>query len=340
MNRYSRVIEILEEAVGGRTLMAHGNFWRGKSRDEFVSMSVFGQKLIHPGSGSESNLVKSLQGDMPFGSDVPPSRPGEIFRRMPAALPPIPQAEIDFIVKWIDDGCPEEEMVAADTSRLFIDGNEENREISAAEIKAFFKEFDDYFMFSVSPATSENIGLFFGGVGLWPGLGGAAESWNSHLSQQPVFDAIQRLSKGQITIINRHFSGESRDESLRRAFEQFGAGSLPPNPLRPQEPLHRMDGHTMWNIWMAFASACLIKNVDAPFWSDFSKFIVLGAVYDSLFRDDRPVSAKLHISRYSKGMDGLSNIILRDFENGDSGELEGRLVDISLEALTQTSFVS
>lgn len=102
MNRFERVIQILDDAIGGPTasIRAHGTFWRGVTRDQFVAEVVFEHPLIVVGQGGDSNLVKALKGIEPFD--------GSEFRRMPAGRPPVPADQIAFIERWIDDGCPED----------------------------------------------------------------------------------------------------------------------------------------------------------------------------------------------------------------------------------------
>ena len=102
MNRFRHVQEILDDAVGGPDAFvgAHGPFWRDTSRDEFVELDVFDEPLVSVGDGRGSNIVKALRGEMPFD--------GSEFPRMPAGLDPVPPEQIDFISRWIDDGCPEE----------------------------------------------------------------------------------------------------------------------------------------------------------------------------------------------------------------------------------------
>ena len=107
MGRFQEVIDILDGAVGGSTapIGAHGPFWRSKTKAQFIAASVFGQKLLTAGDGKNSNLVKALRGEAPFGSDI--GTPGASFRRMPAGRPAVPASKIDVIEKWIDDGCPD-----------------------------------------------------------------------------------------------------------------------------------------------------------------------------------------------------------------------------------------
>jgi rubrerythrin len=107
MGRYQEIIDILDAAVGGSAspVGAHGAFWRGKTRDQFVAASVFGQKLLITGDGAGSNLVKALLGETPFGTDL--GAAGGIFRRMPAGRPAVPAASVEVIKTWIDDNCPD-----------------------------------------------------------------------------------------------------------------------------------------------------------------------------------------------------------------------------------------
>jgi photosystem II stability/assembly factor-like uncharacterized protein len=102
MKRFERVVQILDEAIGGpgASIRRHGTFWRGLSRDEFVAHVVFGRPLVVVGQGADSNLVKALKGVEPFD--------GSPLRRMPAGMPPVPAQSIAIIERWIDDGCPDD----------------------------------------------------------------------------------------------------------------------------------------------------------------------------------------------------------------------------------------
>jgi hypothetical protein len=112
---FSKVVRLLDSAVRGFTVGAHHNFWRGVTRDEFVSMSVFGNPLLAQREdgrfdAAASNLVKALRGEPPFdgaeGSPPDPSGPSR-FPRMPAEHPPMAPEAIEYIYSWIEAGCPE-----------------------------------------------------------------------------------------------------------------------------------------------------------------------------------------------------------------------------------------
>ena len=106
---FDDVIDILDRSVGGpdADVSSHGPFWRGVTRDRFVEMKVGGRKLVTLGDGANSNLVKSLRGVAPFGSDLEPTPDGASVMRMPAYLDPISEEEINQVAAWIDAGCPE-----------------------------------------------------------------------------------------------------------------------------------------------------------------------------------------------------------------------------------------
>lgn len=106
---FNDVIDILDRSVGGpdAEVSSHGPFWRGVTRDRFIAMKVGGRPLVAVGDGANSNLVKSLRGVAPFGSDLDPAPAGAAIMRMPAYADPISNEDIDRVQAWIDEGCPE-----------------------------------------------------------------------------------------------------------------------------------------------------------------------------------------------------------------------------------------
>jgi hypothetical protein len=107
VNRFQQVKEILDNSVGGANAGVagpHRAFWRNQNRDQLVAFKILGLPIVALGSGSDSNLIKALRGEEPFGQDI--GTPGASIRRMPAGLDPVPPDQIAFISAWIDDGCP------------------------------------------------------------------------------------------------------------------------------------------------------------------------------------------------------------------------------------------
>lgn len=109
MKRFLKVKQILDEAVENQDIGAHGAFWRPLNLEAFKAKRVFGRQLVIPGNGAQSNLVLALRGQAPFGSDI--GTADAIYPRMPAGgFPPVPDDRIVFIEKWINDGCPDDDV--------------------------------------------------------------------------------------------------------------------------------------------------------------------------------------------------------------------------------------
>jgi len=303
------VVEILETAVHGDTIKAHGDFWRGKSLHEFIALNIFGQKLIDPGHAANSAIVKALRGLAPFGADVDPRPPGAIFRRMPAGRPPVPDSSIAFIEQWINDGCPDDEIAAPAMAALSATAANADVHIR------FFREFDNFFMFNASNETGTDIGVYFAAAQTWPGLADTpdANAWSNAIGSSAVGDALSYLSMHQLTIMHSYFGTPLDHASLAEGLWQFGRGALPLDPLRPQDPRHRMDGAAMWLIWLAFADACMRRGIQPTDWTSVAKSICLGLVGDALFRTDRPASERLKITRYHATDPDVRQRVVADF---------------------------
>ena len=108
MKRYDRVKQILDAAVQGQNIGAHGAFWRTLDLAGFKVKKVFGRQLVAVGDGTHSNLVLALRGQAPFGSDI--GTPNAELPRMPKGFPAVAAPDIAFIEKWITDGCPDDEV--------------------------------------------------------------------------------------------------------------------------------------------------------------------------------------------------------------------------------------
>jgi hypothetical protein len=86
MTRFERVIQILDQSIGGPgvNIGVHQAFWRGLTRDQFVAKKVFRLAIVTVSDGAGSNLVKALKGQSLFGIDLPDPPPDAEFSRMPA----------------------------------------------------------------------------------------------------------------------------------------------------------------------------------------------------------------------------------------------------------------
>ena len=79
------VQNILENAVNGDDIGKHGNFWRNKTRDQFVGLTVMGKQLLVVGDSANSNLIRGIfVGSLRSTGRSPPG----CHRIRPGARPP------------------------------------------------------------------------------------------------------------------------------------------------------------------------------------------------------------------------------------------------------------
>lgn len=268
ISRFERVKQILDKSVNGEDFGAHGAFWRGLTRDAFVAEVVFGQQLLVVGDGDASNLVKALRGEPPFDENF--------FGRMPVGRPPVPDDEIAFIRQWIDDDCPDEPVQVAFTPEQHND---------------YWRDFDDWAMYQVTPSVRAAINRFFGVESRWRALArdpGQEAAWVAALNEETTRDAVMMLAARQQQTVQDHYGDPVDWDAVLESYEHFGDASLPPDPNRPDAP-HTMNAHIMWFIWSAFADACLRLGIAPTFWRNHTRAIVLGLMNDGLFRERYPV---------------------------------------------------
>lgn len=306
ISRFERVRQILDTAVNGEIIGAHGAFWRGRTRDEFVEMEVFGQQLVVVGNCEESNLISALKGTGQFDNSP--------FRRMPAGRKPVPDQDIEFICKWIDDGCPDK-----DTDQ--VDPEEHN---------AYWREFDNWAMFAVSPEVQAAIGSFMGSAAmLWMAYAldnSREQAWEDAIKASSMSTTLTLLSTRQTQTVREHFGRPIIWKNVLDSFEKFGSNTLPDDHLRPVDPRHNMNGATMWFFWSAFADACLRLDIDRDFWLNNTRAILLGLMSDGLFRgrfqvkgftadDEGKKAVRSHVEQMDK--DELRDELVRRYQ--DSG---------------------
>lgn len=111
MKRFQRVLDILDKAVNGEVIGAHGAFWHSLDLGGFLAKKVYGKQLIVPGDIEKSHLVLALRGRFPFGNDLGVAE--ATYPRMPAYRPAVLDEQIEFIEKWIVDGCPDDNIAEA-----------------------------------------------------------------------------------------------------------------------------------------------------------------------------------------------------------------------------------
>lgn len=277
MTRLDQVKEILDRAVDGEVIGAHGAFWRNKTRDQFVQTRVFGRVLLVPGQPANSNILKALRGLPPFGSDV--GAAGAIFRRMPAGRAAVAAEDIALIETWIADGCPDDQVPLPG-------GAVPQAAITDTQINEYFRALDSWALFDATQDVRDAVGDFFNAAPTWlayaRGTAGEAE-WVSALADPAARAAVEVLGAGQEVLVGKYFGAPLRIEDLLTAYERFGEASLPTDPQRPDRP-HQMDGASMWFFWLAFADAAERLGRAAAFWDAFTRAILLGMLHDGIFR--------------------------------------------------------
>jgi hypothetical protein len=260
---------------------------------------------------------------------------------MPDGRPPVPADAIDFIAKWIDDGCPDDEITAPALDRLRV-----ARAVVPPPVNlftpdafnAFFREFDQFFMFESIPETDAAVGAFMNlaipdppAQPIWPGLvanNPNLNAWTTAIATPDAKKAIQYLSDNQLRLIVKFFGNPADQTALNEAFWQFGKGTLPPDPQRPGDP-HRMNGAIMWLVWLSCADASLRLGMKPALWTQIAKSVSLGLVGDALFRN-RPVPLK--ITRYSAQDPNVQNKVTADFANLAGNDLLNAVISLAHEA--------
>jgi hypothetical protein len=286
-NRFARVKEILDAAVGPLPFGAHGPFWRGQSRDQFIQFVYANHPLVVVGNGRDSNLVKALRGQKPFGRDI--GTPGAFFRRMPAGRDPVAPADIDFIEQWINDGCPDDAPVVFEPRVSLTTGA--FRPDPSVHL-AYFRDLDDWSAFHATPevrrAIDKVFGVFFQAWMPFARDPSKEAAWVESLADDAVVQAIAMLSARQKQTVEAHYGVPVPLLALLDGFERFGSDGLPDDPLRPEER-HNMNGPSMWFVLSSFADACVQLEISTEFWLFLMRPILCGLLNDGLFRGRFPV---------------------------------------------------
>ena len=282
MTRFEHVKEILDRAVQGQSVHAHGAFWRGLTRDLFVQKIVFGQQLLVVGDAANSTMIHALRGEMPFGADT--GAAGANYRRMPAGRPPVPDADIAFIAQWINEGCLEDEYVplpAPGAAPAML------HQANVSQHLAYWRDLDNWSLENRSPEVDAAISEMFQRAFLWHAWArnpAALPAWTASLQQGAAPGAWSLLADRQGQTVKGHYGTPVDWDAVLESYEAFGAGTFPPDPLRPGNPLHVMDGVDMWFYWAAFADGCIRLGINAGYWTSMQRALLAGALNDGLVR--------------------------------------------------------
>ena len=152
---------------------------------------------------------------------------------------------------------------------------------------SYFRDLDDWSMFHATPEVSAAVGLVFGTVAPWLALARDAsleQPWLDTITSEPTRQAIAMLAARQKQTVEGHYGVPVPLLTVLDGYERFGNDGLPPDPLRPADPRHNMNGAVMWFVHSAFADACVRLDISRDFWTFFMRPILCGLLNDGLFR--------------------------------------------------------
>lgn len=332
MSGFRQVQEALDRILGEAPPPNHGVFWRGKTRDEFISATVFGLPVLVVGDPERSNLVRALRGLPPFGLDVTPRPAGARMRRMPAGLPPAAESDIAIIEGWIRQGCPEEAPqaeVMMISARLPTDDT---------HVK-FWRAFDNFFLPGLSSEeTLRHVGpMHMPALEAWIGqaiFGDPPDGWLSYLSEnRESFEYVRHHHHRLI----REYYGSSQ-QNLFDSMWKFGGNLLPVDPQSRARPTHTMNGIPDWFNWLPYMDGSL----RAPDRSDADLALArawnVGIVADGLLRTDseRPAEMRMPITDFRANDPDLQANVYRTYASAAVPDL----VQAMLKRTTESGLFS
>ncbi len=283
MPGFNDVVVALDRTLGDNIAFTHGEFWRGKTRDEFVAYSVFGFPVVEVGDAAASNLVRAMRGQTPFGDDLAPPSPGATMPRMPAFAAPAAEADIVLIETWIDAGCPEvDDTPVAALSDTPADDNDHVR---------FWRDMDLFFLPThASPETRGHVNNWhFATMNIWvpEKLGdGSGHAWENHVADPQNIASFEYIRVHQRRLIDAHYGDNLSD--IHDSLWKFGADLLPRDPSSGAFPEHRMDGVRSWFAWSPYLEVSLTRADRTEVDLALAQGWQMGIASDGLLRADRP----------------------------------------------------
>jgi hypothetical protein len=328
MTGFRDVQDALDRILGAGPPPLHDSFWRGVSRDEFVTLSVFGLELVVLGDPEASNLVRSLRGLAPFGSDLPDPPPGSIMRRMPAGRPPASEEDIVLIEDWIRAGCPDEPTQAAERADfvaralLLVDDDLHVR---------YWRAVDDFFLPGLSTEeTRVHVGRMHAQAFLaWSAaaLQGQPESvWTDYLARPENRESFAYVRHHQRRLLVEFYEGSQ--DALFDSIWKFGGNLLPEDPLSHARPQHTMNSVNDWFFWVAHLDATLRADDVSDLDLGLARGWQVGIVADGLLRTDadRPPGRRMPIPDFDPADPDVKQTVSAAWSAADPAELRAKML--------------
>jgi hypothetical protein len=318
---------ILDRLVNGDEIRMHGNFWRGKTRDELVALKVMGLPLVAVGDPAGSNLVKALRGISPFGRNLQPRPAGARFNRMPDGRTPATEAEIATIERWIAAGCPEGPLdAAAGAAGLLAAGAGD----AMLDVR-FWREFDDFFLFKASDETRQHVSAFLNeSVTVWLSFvqDGSLAAWTAHIAQAAVRQSIAYILQHHLRLIGLLYGSPAPAARVLDSYWRFGGNLLPDDPDSSGPIRHTMNSPGDWFNWAPFLDAILRINGPDAETLLLARGWHIGLVADGLLRvdADRPPDDRLRIPDFQASDPKLHDAVVARYGGAGKDDLLAEFV--------------
>jgi hypothetical protein len=328
MTGFLDVQDALDRILGVGPPPNHGSFWRGVSREEFVALSVFGLELVVVGDPEASNLVRSLRGLAPFGSDLPDRPPDSFIPRMPAGRPPASEEDIALIEGWIRAGCPDEPTQAAERAELVA------RAIPHVDDELhvrYWREVDDFFHPNLSTEeTKAHVGrMHVAAFLVWAAsaLQGQPEShWTDYLAKPENRESFAYVRLHQRRLLLEFYEGSQ--DALFDSIWKFGGNLLPEDPLSGARPQHTMNSVNDWFFWVAHLDATLRADDVSDLDLALARGWQVGIVADGLLRTDadRPPGGRIPIPDFDPMAPDLKQTVRAAWSAANPAELRAKML--------------
>lgn len=304
MTSFLDVQRILDRALGPASAGNHGAFWRGKTRDEFVDLEVFGLGIISKSDPEGSLLVRALEGNMPKGGQEPSLLC--LGTQQPAAT----AADIETVSTWIAAGCPD--VVARDGLAAAAAVVDDTTHVE------YWRSIDYFFLPSLaSVETRKHVErLHMHAFGPWKAskvVGDANDPWAGYIANDDVQASFEHVRFHQRRLINQYY-GTSQDDIFDSLWK-FGGNLLPLDPQLSIPPNRTMNSPFDWFWWIPYLELSLTAADMNDTDLHLGRAWQVGIVADGLIRQ------RLEIPDFDANDPNLEPNVKAAFATTEAGEL-------------------
>ncbi len=312
MPNFHEIQMLLDKVLGPTPAGNHGAFWRGKTRDEFVELAVFGIKIIEPGAPEKSPLIGAMRGSTPYGSERSQKSNDQMWLCLAAEQPAATKEDIEFVSNWIAQGCPDEHPTAEVRALAIVENVDDETHVK------YWRSIDFFFLPSLaSPETRDHVlRLHMDAFGPWKAsniLDQGADAWNNYMNRADVQESFRHVRFHQTRIIE-DFYGTSQDNLLDSLWK-FGGDLLPPDPQIGIPPKRTMNSPYDWFWWIPYLEMSLRAGDATESDIRLARAWQVGIIADGLVR------GRLDIPEFQATDPSLEQNVKAAFENTQPDEL-------------------